>query len=125
MTTQLAQATRGEPGLCIRLYVAGDAPNSRAAITTLRSVITQARIRVDLEIIDVLRDPEKGLRDGVLLTPMLVRIDPPPERRILGNLGDRAKLLDVLALGSEWEERRDAPSPSPESAQDLPSESVP
>lgn len=110
MTVTLPQepATAAEPALRVRLYVAGDAPNSRVAIATLRSVIEQARVRVDLEIIDVLRHPEQGLRDGVFLTPMLVRIDPPPERRILGNLGDRAKLLDVLAFCGTPDESPDA-----------------
>ena len=74
------------------------------AIATLRSVLALARVQVDLTVIDVLSHPEQGFRDGVLLTPMLVRIDPPPERRILGSLGDRAKLLQLLALGGERHE---------------------
>ncbi len=111
-TTPLAHTSAAEPGLRLRLYVAGDAPNSRIAISTLRSVLGQARVQVDLQIIDVLRHPEQGLRDGVFLTPMLVRIDPLPERRILGSLGDQAKLREVLALGGEGEESRDAPSRS-------------
>ena len=99
MATPLEHVPVAQPGLRVRLYVAGDAPNSRVAISTVLSVIEQARVEINLEIIDVLSDPERGLQDGVLLTPMLVRSDPPPERRILGNLGDRAKLLDVLSLG--------------------------
>jgi circadian clock protein KaiB len=88
-----------ECGLRIRLYVAGDAPNSTTALDTLRSVIAQRSIQVELEVIDVLTEPERGLRDGVLFTPMLVRVAPPPERRILGNLSNRATLLGVLAPG--------------------------
>ena len=56
-----------------------------------------ARAPDDVEIVDVLRAPERGLEDGVLVTPMLVRVAPPPERRILGNLSDRANLLGVLS----------------------------
>jgi circadian clock protein KaiB len=51
----------------------------------------------NVEIVDVLKAPERGLEDGVLVTPMLVRVAPPPERRILGNLSDRANLLGVLS----------------------------
>ena len=40
------------------------------------------------------------LRDGVLVTPMLIRCAPLPERRILGNLRDRALLLAVLGRGA-------------------------
>jgi circadian clock protein KaiB len=65
--------------------------NLRAALAEL------AGAPDDVEIVDVLRAPERGLRDGVLVTPMLVRLTPPPERRILGNLSDRATLLGVLS----------------------------
>jgi circadian clock protein KaiB len=85
--------------LRLRLYVAGDAPNSIVAVAHLRAVIAEcANGRADLEIIDILRDPERGLRDGVFVTPMLVKVAPPPERRVLGSLSDRRFLLAVLGL---------------------------
>ncbi len=87
------------PRLHVRLYVAGEAPNSVAAIANLRSALAQGGERsVEVETIDVLRDPERALRDGVLVTPMLVKVAPPPERRILGNLRDRDTLLGVLGI---------------------------
>jgi len=81
----------------LRLYVAGEAPNSLRALANLRAAIAELpEHRVHLELIDVLRDPETGLRDGVLMTPMLVRLAPAPQRRILGNLSARGALLGVL-----------------------------
>jgi hypothetical protein len=38
------------------------------------------------------------LQDGILVTPMLVKIEPPPERRVLGSLHDRPRLLAILGL---------------------------
>ena len=91
--------------LHVRLYVAGDSPNSARAAANLRAVIAElAGARADVEIVDVLRAPERGLRDGVLVTPMLVRVAPPPERRILGNLSDRAILLGVLSTQEAHDE---------------------
>jgi len=85
--------------LRVRLYVAGDAPNSTAAIANLRVALAQCAPELfELEIIDVLVDHERGMRDGVLQTPMLVRHEPHPERRILGNLRNRVLLLAVLGL---------------------------
>jgi circadian clock protein KaiB len=52
----------------------------------------------ELEIIDVVRDPERCIRDGVLVTPMLVKVEPLPERRLLGNLRNHAMLLGALGL---------------------------
>ncbi len=47
---------------------------------------------------NVLREFERAVNDGVLVTPMLVRVAPLPERRILGKLADRRMLLRVLGL---------------------------
>jgi circadian clock protein KaiB len=89
----------------IRLYVAGQAPNSLAALANVRAALAGLpERRVDLEIIDVLEDPERGLRDGIFMTPMFIRIAPLPERRILGNLSARATLLDTLAPGEPLDE---------------------
>jgi len=83
----------------LRLYVAGEAPNSNVAVANLRAVIAQcADGRADVEIIDVLRHPERGLQDGVFVTPMLVKFEPAPERRVLGSLRDRRVLLAALGL---------------------------
>lgn len=85
--------------LRVRLYVAGEAPNSVAAVANLRAALALHPDReAEIEIIDVLRAPERGLRDGVLVTPMLVRVEPAPERRVLGSLGHRATLLAALGL---------------------------
>lgn len=101
-----AQAHQPPSGLrvAVRLYVAGDAPNSTLAVSNLQSVLRELDTEVDLEIVDVLRDPERGLSDGVLVTPMLVRSSPQPERRLLGNLRDRALLRGVLSLGPASDE---------------------
>lgn len=93
------QHGQGEPQLRLRLYVAGDSPNSVAALAHLRAAVAEcANGRADVEIIDILRDPERGLRDGVFVTPMLVKVEPLPERRVLGSLRDRRALLAVLGL---------------------------
>ena len=87
------------PRLRLRLYVADEGPNSKAAEANLAAALAGvAPESVELEIIDVVRDPERGLRDGILVTPMLVKLAPAPERRILGNLQDRGRLLAILGL---------------------------
>jgi circadian clock protein KaiB len=86
----------------VRLYLAGASPNSTTAAQNMRAVLAQfAEHCIDLEIIDVLVDPERGLDDGILVTPMLVKLDPPPERRLLGSLRDRRALLEVLGLSAK------------------------
>lgn len=84
------------PSTHVRLYVAGDSPNSASAAQALREALGASPKLVQVDVIDVLQEPERALADGVLITPMLVRVSPKPERRILGDLSDRRLLVGVL-----------------------------
>jgi circadian clock protein KaiB len=87
------------PTLTLRLFVAGRAPNSLIAIARLRSLLdAHPETVTELEIIDVLERPELGVEAEVLVTPTLIKLAPPPERRIIGNLKDTEALLTALDL---------------------------
>ncbi len=82
-----------------RLYVAGDGPHSTQAIANLRAVCTEhLPERHEIEIVDVLREPGRALADGVMLTPLLVKLSPAPIRKIIGSLSQRASVLQTLGL---------------------------
>ncbi len=80
-----------------RLYTAGDAPNSIQALDNLRSFGEKHLFgHHEIEVIDVTCDPKRALADGVLMTPLLVRIAPVPMLKIVGNLSDAKPLLRLL-----------------------------
>ena len=82
-----------------RLYVAGDAPNSTQAIANLSALCREhLPEQHDIEVVDVLDEPGRALADGVLLTPMLVKLSPSPIRQIVGSLSQRDPLLQALGL---------------------------
>lgn len=86
----------------IRLFIAGESPNSVAAQRNLQSLLkANPSLSAELEVVDVLKDPELGLRANVLVTPMLVKSVPRGERRIIGNLNDTGALMSLLGLKSE------------------------
>jgi circadian clock protein KaiB len=95
-----ARPAKGKPHkLVLRLYVAGESPNSVQAKGNLQAAIERlAKEDVSVEYIDVLRHPERGLRDGVLVTPTLIKVAPPPEQRVIGSLHDRDALLAGLGI---------------------------
>lgn len=98
----MMRRTSERPGRAVaaRLYVAGDGPNAVAARRNLEAFLAQnPDCEVELEVIDVLRNPGRGLADGVLVTPLLVKVAPPPERRVIGNLQDRNALVAGLGFG--------------------------
>ncbi|MDY6906394.1 MAG: circadian clock KaiB family protein [Thermodesulfobacteriota bacterium] len=62
-----------------RLFVAGDAPNSRLARENLRRLQEQAPDAVfDIQVVDVLDAPEAALKEGVYVTPALQVLEPGP-----------------------------------------------
>ena len=85
-----------------RLYVAGDALNSVRAVANLAAICREfLPERHEMEIVDVFKEPERALADGVLMTPTLFRIAPSPLRRIVGTLSDAHAVLQALGLEAE------------------------
>ena len=86
----------------LRLYVSGPAPNSELARAHLKAFLAEHADRsVELEIIDVLSNPERGLQDGILVTPTLVRVRPAPQRSVAGNLRNRAALVAGIGFSAD------------------------
>jgi circadian clock protein KaiB len=84
--------------IVLRLYVAGEAPNSIRAIANLKSLVSDLRDECDLEVVDVLEKPLKALKAGVMLTPTLVKLAPPPTWTMVGDLSDTAKVRAALGI---------------------------
>jgi circadian clock protein KaiB len=49
-------------------------------------------------VIDVVKDPNLAEDDKILATPTLIKILPPPVRRIIGDLSNKEKVLLGLDL---------------------------
>ena len=85
--------------LRLRLYVAGGAPNSLLAEGNLDALLAAHGVTDhELEIIDCIREPKRALRDGVLVTPTLVRVAPAPTQTIVGTLSDARRVAAALGL---------------------------
>lgn len=83
----------------LKLYVAGNTPNSVRALKTLNDILEQEFQGVyALKVIDVLKNPQLAEEDKILATPTLAKILPPPVRKIIGDLSDREKVLIGLDL---------------------------
>lgn len=94
--------------LSLRLYVAGQLPGSVDAQAILRALCAADDSNPpELEIVDLLQEPDRALTDGIMVTPTLVRVAPKPEVRILGLLSDSARIRSALGLGPQAKDRHD------------------
>jgi circadian clock protein KaiB len=85
-----------------RLYVAGEGPNSVKAIANLNGLCREHLAdRYEIEILDVLKDPQRALDDNVMLTPTLVKLLPKPTAKVIGNLSDSRTVLAACGLNPE------------------------
>jgi circadian clock protein KaiB len=83
----------------LRLYVAGNAPNSVRAIANAKAICAEHFAPgYELEIVDLMEQPRRGLADKIVVTPTLLKLLPLPVRRVIGNLSDTNHVL--LALGN-------------------------
>lgn len=83
----------------LRLFVTGQTTRARHAIANLTAICEeQLGGQYEIEIVDVLEQPEVAERDRIIATPTLIKLLPPPVRRIIGDLSDSEKVLLGLDL---------------------------
>ena len=87
----------------LRLYVAGQTPKSVLAFTNLKQICEDhLQGRYEIEIIDLLENPQLAHGDQILAVPTLVRRLPEPIKKIIGDLSNTERVL----VGLDLQERR-------------------
>ncbi|GJD98140.1 circadian clock KaiB family protein [Methylobacterium isbiliense] len=83
----------------LRLYVAGQTAKSVAAMANLRRFCEEHLAgRYDIEVIDLMKNPQLAAGDQILAIPTLVRRLPSPLKRIIGDLSNTEKVLVGLDI---------------------------
>ena len=83
----------------LRLYVAGETPNSRRAIKNLNKICEEHLAgKCTIEVIDLLVNPQLAKGDQILAVPTLVRKLPEPMKKIIGDLSNTERVLVGLDL---------------------------
>jgi circadian clock protein KaiB len=83
----------------LKLFVTGKTPRAELAIANIKRICDEELSgRYQLEIIDVLENPEAAETEKILATPTLIKQLPPPLRRVIGDLTDKEKVLFGLAV---------------------------
>ncbi len=78
----------------LRLYVAGQTPNSIAAFENLKRICeTHLQGQYRIEVIDLLENPKLARGDQIIAVPTLVRKLPTPMKKIIGHLANEERVL--------------------------------
>jgi circadian clock protein KaiB len=84
-----------------RLYVATGTLNSTQAVANLNALCrAHLQSRHEIEVVDVFREPQRALAEGIRMTPTLLKLAPPPVRLIVGSLSQTQRVLEALGLDS-------------------------
>lgn len=99
MTSENSIKKAGQNNISLRLFIAGTGQNSQAAQENLWHFCKSCAAGLfNIEVIDILRNPQAAHESGIKITPALQIIDPEPARLIYGNLNDNEALRVFLAL---------------------------
>lgn len=83
----------------LRLYVAGQTSKSITALKNLKRICEDhLKGQYEIEVIDLLKDPQLAEGDQILAIPTLVRKLPEPVRTIIGDLSNTDRVLVGLDL---------------------------
>jgi len=88
-----------KPQFHLKLYVAGQTPKSIRAIDNLKQLCEEhLKEGYNIEVIDLVKNPQLAKGDEIFAVPTLVRQLPHPIRKIIGDLSNTEKTLVGLQI---------------------------
>jgi len=86
----------------LRLYVTGTTGRSVHAIQNIKRVCDRHLAgRYELEVIDLYKNLPLARTDDVIAAPTLIKREPLPLRRLIGDMSDEARVLAGLGIRAE------------------------
>ena len=83
----------------LRLYIAGKTKKALTAVKNLESICEEElKGKYNIEVIDLLKNPQLARDNQILAVPTLVRKLPLPVKNIIGDLSNRKNVLIGLDL---------------------------
>jgi circadian clock protein KaiB len=95
----MSYSPTAEESYRLRLYVAGQTPKSTLAFKNLKHICEEhLQGRYEIEVIDLIENPQLAQGDQILAVPTLVRRLPEPIKKIIGDLSNTDRVLVGLDL---------------------------
>ncbi|HLH40609.1 MAG TPA: circadian clock KaiB family protein [Bryobacteraceae bacterium] len=97
----------GTPDVLLRLFVTGSSQRSLRAIEAVEGMCKEFLGNgVRLEVVDVSETPDQAEHEKILATPTLIRQVPSPPRRLVGDMCEPERVIQLLGLKEYVRPRR-------------------
>lgn len=90
--------------LHLRLYVVDGTVNSARAMRNCAKLRAHLPAGATIEVLTLSSSPQLAADDFIIATPALVRVSPPPLRKVIGDLSDIDAVLEELRLDGHGDE---------------------
>jgi circadian clock protein KaiB len=85
--------------MILQLYVSGMSQKSMEAIENIKKLCDiHLHDAFDLEIVDIYKHPEVASEQHIIFSPSLIKKSPLPQRTLIGNFSDTAKVIKGLGI---------------------------
>ena len=83
----------------LKLFVIGTTPDTSHAINNISKFCEKyLKGRYTLDIIDLIKEPHWASEENIFAVPLLIKKNPLPEERLIGDLSDTQKILSVFNI---------------------------
>ncbi len=90
-----------QSSLILKLYITGATHHSMKAVKNLQKLCEDHLAgNYQLEIVDMYQQPSLAKEQQIIAAPTLIKLQPSPVRRIVGDMSDTEKILSVLNVKS-------------------------
>lgn len=87
---------------CLRLFISGTSPHSVLAVNNVKRICDKHLPgRYDLEIVDLYQQPQLAADEQIIAAPTLVKKEPYPLKKLVGDMSDTKSVLLGLDLNAE------------------------
>lgn len=84
-------------GYTLRLFIEGDRPNAEKTLNSIHCLLEEGlNSPYSLKVIDIKKNPQQAAIEQITIVPTLIRVLPKPTRRIVGQLDDIERVLDII-----------------------------
>jgi circadian clock protein KaiB len=92
-------ANTGAEIYVLRLFITGASPNSIRAVENVKAICEEYLAgNYQLEIIDIHQQPKLAEGEDVIAVPLMIKKAPYPQRRMIGDMSDKQRVLKGLGL---------------------------